>query len=95
MQVKLLNSATIQPSSIFIIGTPSHGNLAQLALDCAISTLAKKNAVRRVGIVNSPLLVPMTGYEQYCEEWGHTLCAPLECEFFHKNTSHFFALITL
>lgn len=76
---------TIPPSSTIIVSIPSHGNVGQLCTDIIISTLAHSNQIERVGLIESHHVLPMTGYEIYCDNWGATLCLPIEVYAIHET----------
>lgn len=80
MKLTLYPTITIAPSRIAIISLPTYANLGQIAIDGVISVLANSvdNRIIKIGIIDSDCIAPMTGYEEFSEEWGNTLCFPFE-----------------
>jgi hypothetical protein len=66
--LSLKKNYNLEGSLNYIIGFPSFGNYGQFTLDVILATgisVASKKAVEFVGIGESDLLLPLTGYESY------------------------------
>ena len=78
MRFVLNNGKAIPESPSILCSFPSHGNVGQLAIDVVIATLAKKDLLEKIGYIETFLVAPMTGYDQFAPSWGKSLCMPIE-----------------
>lgn len=78
MRFILRDSSTISPSSIFISSLPTFGSVGQIAIDGLIANLSISDKLYKLGIIECDNVIPMTGYEEFCRQWGRSLCMPIE-----------------
>ena len=86
MRFVLKEGKKLPESPSFIWSFPSHGNVGQLAVDVIIATLAHRGGVERIGNIDSELVIPMTGWDEFSPAWGKSLCMPIEGIFYSMNS---------
>jgi hypothetical protein len=56
---------------------PAHGNVGQLAMDCILASLARQGKLRKIGMLETDLVLPMVGYDSLGDSAAQ-LCFPIE-----------------
>ena len=67
------------PDSLWLLSLPSEGNVGQLAVDVILATLfSHGRCVERVGVIETDLVLPISGYDSLAPKAQRQLCMPVE-----------------
>lgn len=70
-------NVALKQHTIVVWSPPAHGNVGQMAVDSLIKQQGMKKTIAYRGCIESPLLMPMTGY-QIGPDGNRMLAKPLE-----------------
>jgi hypothetical protein len=86
----VFNEAGFEPESgsrSLFVAVPSNGNAGQMAADA----LCCNSSFRKVGLILSAFLVPMSGYDSFGEQRKNELCSP--CDIYSADNSGMVVII--